>query len=358
MTLDNYCKERISIEVIKTLIAKFSDFPDEDTANRNAPFHEAFLKAFEKKFGDKQINVPVLISLSSWLQGLNTRLGQSFFERVAHILCDGEKREYTSKKLGNLHITQKQKDTATKIITDLSNADSQPNLTSENTLLFQVDKSNPIKAIDFSVDVFFERDDNIIAVELKSVQPNSGELKGEKEKILEGKAALYRLFPDKQIHFYLGFPFDPTVNPDSEPVTSCNKVRFSRPIVNFNKYFDPKEVLLANNLWNFLSEKSDTMESILEIINIISTTSFLEKYQLINDCSLRQTTEYAKQLLEWNLFSELKLVEGHLLIQNIIAKDRRLQRLYRKIPFDNQGNYQWERFNALKQLLDDMDKTK
>ena len=41
------------------------------------------------------------ISLSCWLQGFNTSLGQSFFESVAHILCDeGEKGMYALTKKG------------------------------------------------------------------------------------------------------------------------------------------------------------------------------------------------------------------------------------------------------------------
>jgi hypothetical protein len=352
MALDNHSKEKIAIEVIKTLISKFTDFPDEEVSNRNAPFHEAFLKAFAEKFDGKVTDAPILISLSSWLQGLNTRLGQSFFEKVAHFLCDGQKREYTSKKLGNLPISQKQRENVTKIITELSNKTASPNLAAENSQLFQKDKSQSVNAIDFSADVFFERENDIIAIELKTVQPNSGGSMGEKQKILEGKAALYHLFPDRQIHFYLGFPFDPTVNPETDSVTSGDKTRFLRSIINIDKFFDPQEILLAGDLWDFLSEQSHTMESILEIINIISTTSFLDKFQLLNDNSQRQTEKYKKQLLEWNLFSELELIEKDSHIRNSMVKDKKLQKTYNKMPFDNQGNYQWERFHTLVKLLD------
>jgi len=114
-------KEKISLEVIKTLVVRFESFPEDASNNRNAPFHEAFLKAFADKLDGKVSNVPFFISLSSWLHGLNTTLGQSFFENVAHIISGGEKREYTSKKLGNLQVTKTQKDKINNIITDLSN---------------------------------------------------------------------------------------------------------------------------------------------------------------------------------------------------------------------------------------------
>ena len=41
--------------------------------------------------------------------------------------------------------------------------------------------------MDFSADVFIEDTNTITAIELKSVKPNSGEMKGEKQKILEKK---------------------------------------------------------------------------------------------------------------------------------------------------------------------------
>ena len=46
MTLSTITKEKIAIEVIKTLITRFESFPTDASNNRNAPFHEAFLKAF------------------------------------------------------------------------------------------------------------------------------------------------------------------------------------------------------------------------------------------------------------------------------------------------------------------------
>ena len=90
----------IAFEVIKVLKRRFDNFPREDINNRNAPFHEAFLRAFKNEFAQKNItDTPFLISLASWLHGLNTTLGQSFFESVAHILSDGEKRSFKGYKI-------------------------------------------------------------------------------------------------------------------------------------------------------------------------------------------------------------------------------------------------------------------
>lgn len=351
MALNNRTKEKISIEVIKTLVTRFDNFPEDASNNRNAPFHEAFLNAFSDKLNGKVSDTPFFISLSSWLHGLNTTLGQIFFENIAHHLCNGEKREYTSKRLKNLTITQSQRNHIAQIIADLSNTTTTPYLTNENNLLFTNYNDAVINAMDFSADVFIEDANTITAIELKSVKPNSGEMKGEKQKILEGKAALYRQFPGKQIHFYMGFPFDPTVNPTTDSVTSFDKTRFLGSIINMTKYFDPNETLVASELWNMLSGQPNTMEEILEIINVISTTSFLNKFQLLTDNTNRLTPEYRNQLIEWNLFSELELIDNNTTLVQNIGTDTALTRIYNKIAFDKKGNYNTDRYVTLKQLI-------
>ena len=351
MPLDNLTTEKISIEVIKTLVTRFENFPEDASNNRNAPFHEAFLKAFSNKLLDKVSDISFFISLSSWLQGLNTTLGQTFFENIAHCLCGGEKREYTSKKLGNLKISQIQRDNIGNIIANLSNSIKMPDLSNENSLLYNYDTSPKTNALDFSADVFFENQNSVIAIELKSVKPNSGEMRGEKQKILEGKSALFHLFPNKKIFFYIGFPFDPTIDPSEELITDYNKPRFLNSIINMTKFFDPNETLVASELWDFLSGQKNTMEKILEIINTISTVSFLNKFRLLTDNSKRTSSEYIEQLKEWNLYSEKELIENNNIILKKISNDKILTRTYYKIAFDNKGNYNWDRYNTLKRLI-------
>jgi len=351
MALTNKQKEKISIEVIKTLVTRFESFPEDASNNRNAPFHESFLRAFSDKLYGKVSDTPFFISLSSWLQGLNTTLGQVFFENVAHHLSNGEKREYTSKRLGNLRITQSQRNHIAQIIADLSNTTSVPNLINENALLSAQYNDAAINAMDFSADVFIEDSTSVIAIELKSVKPNSGEMKGEKQKILEGKAALFNHFPRKQIHFYIGFPFDPTVNPANEAVTSYNKPRFLGSIINMNKYFDTNESLVANELWDLLSGQQNTMEEILAIINTISTTLFLEKFQFLSEGANRAKPEYLTQLTEWNLYSEIELINNNTSIIRNIANNKGLTRIYNKNSLDSKGNYSWDRYNELKRFF-------
>ncbi|NHZ84652.1 MAG: TdeIII family type II restriction endonuclease [Planctomycetia bacterium] len=351
MSLNLVIKEKIAIEVIRTLVTRFDNFPEDASNNRNAPFHEAFLSAFSDKLKEKVSDIPFFVSLSSWMHGLNTTLGQTFFENVAHHISCGGKREYTSKRLGNLPITQTHRNHISQIIADLSTSTSNPNLESENQLILRNYNTTIIDAMDFSADIFIEDTSFITAIELKSVKPNSGEMKGEKQKILEGKAALFRKFPGKHIKFYIGFPFDSTVDTESENISSYNKARFLGQIINMNKYFEPIETLIACELWDTLSGETETMEQILEIINAISTTEFLSKYYYLNENNNRSIKKYEDILTEWYLFSELKLVENDELLKQNIGKDKTLNRLYNKIAFDNKGAYNMDRYVELIKYL-------
>ena len=343
--MNNLKKQQIAATVIKVLLKRFETFPLDASNNRNAPFHEAFLKAFKDNFKNKVSDIPFFISLSSWLHGLNTTLGQTFFEKVAHILSNGEKREYTSKKLGNLKIYQSQKDQINVIMTELSNSERRPNLEQENNEIFSVNNGNLTNAIDFSADVFIEDNNSIIAIELKSVKPNSGEMKGEKQKILEGKTALKKAFPNKEIYFYMGFPFDPTSNTK----TGYNKTRFLGSIINMTKFFDPSETLIASELWDKLSGESGTMEQILEIINAISTPDFMEKFQFLQNSSNKNNSRYRQILTEWFLFSEIELLEKDSKIQERIQTDKKLQKIYHQQIFKG-DEYNWQRASELSKI--------
>lgn len=76
---------------------------------------------------NKVADVPIFISLSSWLHGLNTSLGQSFFEKVGQILCNGEKREFKG-----LKISRNQQTKISDIMADLKNKKRLPNMEKGN----------------------------------------------------------------------------------------------------------------------------------------------------------------------------------------------------------------------------------
>lgn len=258
LTVDK--KNRIS-EVIKGILLKRIDnFPELDSYIRNAPFHREILNFFEAQFGPLKVEIHHLVAIASWLHGLNTSLG-SGFENISHILNGGYKRKFSSAY--RLRVKSGQASQVEQIIRDLKSGSYKPDLRRENQLIFNYeDKDSEVEALEFTVDNYIETDSEIVAIELKSVRPNSGEGRGEKQKILYGKAALKLLNPEKHIKFFIGFPFDPT----ADTPTGYDKNIFFDYLIEFKKFFDSEEVLLGEELWDFLSGSSDTMAEILEVI--------------------------------------------------------------------------------------------
>ena len=343
--IDDFKKELIALEVIKTLKSRFENFPEDVSNNRNAPFHEAFLQAFADKIEGKIESISVLISLSSWMHGLNTTLGQSFFENVAHILSDGKKKEFK-----NLTISQTQQTTIVDIITQLKNGTRTPNLHSENQAIFTSNGAINKAIPNFTADVFFADTYQIVAIELKTVKPNSGIFQGEKEKILRAKAALKNTYPAKDVHYFLGFPFDPlSVHP-----TGSDKRAFMEYAIDFKKYFDPVEVLLADELWNYLSGSTQTMEFILDIINAIATPDFMDDFDLINDDvdNIPGEKQNILEILEkWYLLREKKLIENYDLLSQKTKGRKGLQRTLEQFVFKGNGDYNSSRYEKLIALL-------
>jgi len=350
--MNNTKKELIALEVIKTLYNRFQSFPDEDTLNRNAPFHEAFFKAFTDKIGDKITDIPFFLSMASWFHGLNTTLGQSFFERVAHILSDGEKRAFTSKRRNQLAISQKQILEIASIIQELKTSSSEPNLEEENRRIYNNNVPLTTK-IDLTLDCFIESDDKISAVELKSVRPNAGEMRGEKQKLLEGKAALKNANPEKEIEFYIGFPFDPT----SDKPTGSNKDIFLASLIDTSKYLATDEVLLGPELWDFLSGEENTMETLLEIINAIADKDFINNYNFISDHSncISNKEIYIKKLKSWFLYSEIFIAENYTDLRKK-SKSGKWNKIFNQKVFLETGCYNLRRSNFLTVIIDSKEK--
>jgi len=341
-------KELIAIEVIRTLYSQFEKFPEDASNNRNAPFHEAFLNAFADKLDGKVKSIPIFISLSSWMHGLNTSLGQSFLEKTAHILCDGEKKEFTTKKETMLQISENQRSIINNIITDLTNNHRIPNCNTEESECFITGEAN-IDATDFTVDIFFEDETQIVCIELKTVKPNKSVFKVEKQKILEAKSALKHRSPNKTIKYFLGFPFDPL----SDTSTGFDKQRFMDYSVGFRKYYTENEFLLASELWDFLSGENGTMETILSIINAIATVDFLEKYRfLINKNNIAsQADRYSEILQSWFLLREKRIIDNYSNIAHKIQRDRTKIKIFNQEMFSDDGCYNEKRFNTLISLI-------
>ncbi|OIO48656.1 MAG: hypothetical protein AUJ32_00095 [Parcubacteria group bacterium CG1_02_40_82] len=253
-------QNRISEVVKDILLRRIDNFPELGAQIRNAPFHAAFLECFKEKIAPLKVEIPYLVAIASWLHGLNTSLGTGF-ENISHILSGGYKRNFTGAY--KLSVKTAQASNIESIIRDLKSVICSPNLARENNLIFDyIESDRAVDSLEFTVDNYIDKENEIIAIELKSVRPNSGEGRGEKQKILYAKAALKLQNPNKNIRYFIGFPFDPT----SEEPTGYNKERFFNYLIEFKKYFAPEEVLIAKELWDFLSGGRKTMESILDVI--------------------------------------------------------------------------------------------
>ena|SRR5450759_5425946 len=106
--ISNDKKELIAFEVIK-ILQKSTDYIQENliTSDKN-PFYASFYAGITSNVKGNcltEINEHDFISFSGWLYGLNTALGQSFFESVAHILSDGYKKEFTANRNSLLKVT-------------------------------------------------------------------------------------------------------------------------------------------------------------------------------------------------------------------------------------------------------------
>lgn len=323
-------KELIAFEVVESLYLQAQEITEAVNSSQRKTYNDTFLNSLFS-------SLTKTINFESWANGLNTTIGQNFFENTAYILSDGEKREYTSGKLGNLKITRKQRENIGKISANLSTKTAKPNLTEEDNLIFIIDETELISAMDFSADVFIDDGRNITAIELKTVKPNSGGSQGEKQKILEGKAALFNKFPNHKISFFLGFPFDPT---SKDSATGFDKERFTKSVINLNKSFAPEEILLAGELWDKLSGESNTMEQILAIINSIATVEFMNEYNFLNEQrnKIDNPQKYKELLLRWNLFSELTLFDVDAEIRNQIMETKPLMKVFNQMIFKD-GKY-------------------
>ena len=316
-------KEQIAIETIKVLYSQTKDIFNVINFSQKKPYADTlFYSFFDWEYGS--------ITLKSWMHGLNTSLGQSFFENVGQILCDGTKKEFTSKSKSLLKLSSSQKLKIANAIIDLSNNNFSP-----DSLIDREEVEEIIEDLEdatgFTADIFFEDDEQVVCIELKTVKPNKGVFKVEKQKILEAKLALRSAYPNKTIHFFIGFPFDPL----SDEPTSYDKQRFMNYSVDFRKYFAESEFLLSSELWDYLSGTTQTMETILEIINSIATVKFVENFDFLQDKNniVIRKDEYINLLKKWYLFREVSLVENQEDIYTKILGNKPLIRTFNQDVF-------------------------
>jgi len=91
------------------------------------------------------------------------------------------------------------------------------------------------------------------------------------------------------------------------------------------------------------------MNEIINIINKIATPQFEDKYKMLTDSTKWGNNDYNTLLKEWNLNTELELIENESLIRRNPNKVQ--LRLLDKSCFTSKGDYDWERAYDLKCLI-------
>lgn len=208
--------------------------------------------------------------------------------------------------LKNYKIKRSVRDKISEIINDLKSGERLPNVEKENKELREATSKNSeyVNGLEFTADVYFEDKDKVVMIELKTVRPNAGEMRGEKQKILYGKAYMMETKPNKKVYYFIGFPYDPTENPENP--CGYDKDRFMSSLIEFSKYFDKREVLIAEELWSFLSGEENTMKKILDIINSIAKPDFKEKFDFINTFPfINQDRLYTKDAIDEQKFKNI-----------------------------------------------------
>lgn len=150
---------------------------------------------------------------------------------------------------------------------------------------------------------------------------------------------MQELYPNKAIRYYFGFPFDPTATTD----TGYDKHRFIEYLVEAEKFIDQKELLIADELWSFLlCVDRGVMEELLNIINTIATTAFMDKYNSIQN----KAPGYERILEEWFLTSECYIFEN----SNRITGNTQ-QRIANQSIFKTDGSYNEKRMDLYMSLV-------
>ena len=121
MTIEVGVKEKIAIEIIKTLFKRFDSFFNDPFIDNSKSFHIRFLEAFSDSLELISPDTSYLHDLKYWFDHLTPTLGKPFIENIAHILSNGDKRE--------------------------------------SVIIFSQDSSNETSTIDFTVDIFIEEID-------------------------------------------------------------------------------------------------------------------------------------------------------------------------------------------------------
>ena len=122
-------------------------------------------------------------------------------------------------------------------------------------------------------------------------------------------------------------------------------------LVEFTKFCDPKEILIADEFWSFISDEPNTMQEILNIIRDIATPSFMEEFQFVcNPSNLTaKTAQYFDIVSKWHLIDESSFATNITKIAS--SSDKKVIRSLNTCAFSAKGEYNEHRSSLLKSII-------
>ena len=118
-------------------------------------------------------------------------------------------------------------------------------------------------------------------------------------------------------------------------------------MIEFNKFCDKKEILLADGLWSFLSGEEGTMNELLNLIRSIATPDFMEEFNFISTPKnlIFNTTKYIEIASRWCLEDEVRIAK---VIDTLkVSENKDVRKSLYMCSFDTNGEYNRRRSNTI-----------
>ena len=199
------------------------------------------------------------MALFSFVQSINTTLGQSVFEQVAAVIANPHFLQVVHQyKDFNNTISRSAQRVIQEIMDDISTARSHPNKIAESQRILQISQQGPFITVKKPrIDLFVKSTDGTeFYFDIKTAKPNIAEFKAHKRKLLEWVAIRGAIDNSVNIKTLIAIPYNPY---EPEPYQRWT----------LQGLFDlENEIMVAEEFWNFLGGEN-TYEQLLSVFETV-----------------------------------------------------------------------------------------
>ena len=199
----------------------------------------------------------------SLMHSISTTLGD-FHRDVACAIAEEQFDHVQAEVAISSPISEQALQVVDDIIIGISNSEWKSNTEEELELLRDVCRKGELKEVKTpKVDVLLEKGETIYMIELKTAKPNKGLWESMKRQLLTWSAQYLNTFPEADVYPLVGIPYNPySPNPYSyATLNGMLDIEGSR-----------KQVLVADELWDFMSGTEDTLMEILDCYEEVGAT--------------------------------------------------------------------------------------